>query len=231
MIKFENITKIYSNHSREHDTIALSEVSFEIKEREFVSIVGKSGAGKTTLLKLLLVEENPTQGTILFAGTDIYKIKPDHLCRFRRRIGPIFQDYRLISGKNVYENIAYAMEVIGIDDKLIEHDVSQVLEIVGLAQKAFNFPTELSGGEKQRLAIARALIHRPQVIIADEPTGNLDPYHTRDIIDLLLKVNELGTTVVLATHHKDTVNSLKKRVITLADGRLVKDEEKGRFIL
>ncbi len=231
MIKFEHITKIYPNHSQEHNTVALNEVSFEIKEKEFVSIVGKSGAGKTTLLKLLLVEETPTQGVILFEGENISRIKSGELCHFRRRIGSVFQDYKLISSKNVYENIAYVMEVMGIKDDQIKHDVSQVLEIVGLTQRAFNFPAELSGGEKQRLSIARALIHRPQVIIADEPTGNLDPYHTRDITNLLLKINELGTTVILATHHKEIVNSLKKRVITLDEGRLVRDEEKGRFIL
>ncbi|MFH1451337.1 MAG: ATP-binding cassette domain-containing protein [bacterium] len=231
MIKFENITKIYPNHSSEHNTVALNEVSFEVKEKEFVSVVGKSGAGKTTLLKLLLVEETPTKGKIFFAGEDISRIKSNKLCYFRRRIGSVFQDYKLIPSKNVYENIAYAMEVMGIEDKQIRYDVAQVLGIVGLTQRVFNFPDELSGGEKQRLTIARALIHRPQVIIADEPTGNLDPYHTRDIINLLLKINELGTTVILATHHKEIVNSLKKRVITLEAGRLVRDEEKGRFIL
>ena len=231
MINFEKITKIYSNHSGKNRTIALNNVSFEIKEKELISIVGKSGAGKTTLLKLFLAEENPTQGIIIFEGEDIHKIDPDELCQFRRRIGSIFQDYKLISSKNVYENIAYVMEVIGVDDAQIKHDIAQVLEIVGLTNRITNFPAELSGGEKQRLAIARALIHRPHVIIADEPTGNLDPYHTQDIINLLVKINELGTTVILATHHKEIVNSLKRRVVTLEDGKLVKDEEKGEFIL
>ncbi|MCK5044434.1 ATP-binding cassette domain-containing protein [Candidatus Parcubacteria bacterium] len=231
MINFEHITKIYPNHSEENNTIALNEVSFEIKEKEFISIVGKSGAGKTTLLKLLLVEEAPTHGAIFFDGEDISKIRTSHLCQFRRRIGSIFQDYKLISSKNVYENIAYVMEIMGIEDEQIKYDVSHVLEIVGLAHRASNFPAELSGGEKQRLAIARALIHRPQIIIADEPTGNLDPYHTKDITNLLLRINELGTTIILATHHKEIVNSIKKRVITLEEGRLVRDEEQGRFIL
>lgn len=231
MINFDKVTKIYPIHSSKNLAVALDDVSFKIEEKEFVSIVGKSGAGKTTLLKLLLVEEKPTEGAIFFAGENICKIKAHNLCHFRRRIGSIFQDYKLISSKNVYENVSYVMEVIGVNDRQIKHDVGQVLDIVGLAHRLNNFPDELSGGEKQRLSIARALIHRPQVIIADEPTGNLDPYHTQDIIKLLVKINELGTTIVLATHHKEIVNSLKRRVITLEDGKLVRDEEEGRFIL
>ncbi|MFH1657010.1 MAG: ATP-binding cassette domain-containing protein [bacterium] len=231
MINFDKVTKIYPTHSSKNITVALDGVSFEVKEKEFVSIVGKSGAGKTTLLKLLLIEEKPTEGAIFFAGENIGRIKSGNLCHFRRCIGSIFQDYKLISSKNVYENVAYVMEVIGVSDRQTKNDVRQVLDIVGLSQRLNNFPDELSGGEKQRLSIARALIHRPQVIIADEPTGNLDPYHTQDIINLLVKINELGTTIILATHHKEIVNSLKRRVITLEDGKLVRDEEEGRFIL
>jgi len=226
MIKFQKVSKIYPRN-----TIALEDVSFEIKEKEFVSIVGKSGAGKTTLLKLLLVEERPTQGRIFFEGKDITKIKSGKLPEFRREIGAVFQDYKLLPSKTTYENIAYALEVIGASDQEIAGDVPKVLEIVGLTERANNFPPELSGGERQRVAIARALIHRPEVILADEPTGNLDPYHTLDIIRLLLKIQEMGTTVILATHNREIINSLGKRVITLENGRVVRDKEKGRFIL
>ncbi len=226
MIKFQNISKVYSPNS-----IALDDISFEIKPKEFVSIVGKSGAGKTTLLKLLLVEEKPTSGRIFFDNQDIQKIKPERLPELRRKIGAVFQDYKLLPFKTAYENVAYVMEVIGASDSEIARDVAEVLEIVGLTHRANNFPTELSGGERQRLAIARALIHRPEVILADEPTGNLDPYHTLDIMRLLLKINEFGTTVILATHNKEIINSLGKRVITLQDGKIIRDEEEGRFVI
>lgn len=232
MIKFQNITKIYPANSHGSTTIvALDNVSFEVNKKEFVSIVGKSGSGKTTLIKLLLGEEKPTKGRIFFDGQEIQKIKRSKLPKLRRRIGAVFQDYKLLSSKTVYENVAYALEVIGASDEQIKRDVKEVLEIVGLADRGFNFPIELSGGEQQRVAIARALVHRPDVILADEPTGNLDPYHTYDIINLLLKINELGTTVILATHDKEIINSLQRRVITLEQGRVIRDEEKGRFIL
>jgi len=226
MIKLENISKIYPRN-----TIALEDVSFEVKGEEFVSIVGRSGAGKTTLLKLLLAEERPTRGKIFFGGKDVTEIKPGKLPEFRRKIGAVFQDYKLLPSKTTYENIAYVLEVIGATEKEIVRDVPKVLEIVGLAERADNFPAELSGGERQRATLARSLIHRPEVILADEPTGNLDPYHALDIIRLLLKINELGTTIILATHNKEIINSLGKRVITLENGRMVRDEEKGRFIL
>lgn len=226
MIKFQNVSKIYSQK-----TTALDNVSFEVKEKEFVSIVGKSGSGKTTLFKLILAEEKPSNGRIFFDSREVQKMKIKELPELRRKIGAVFQDYKLLHSKTVYENIAYAMEVIGASDEEIKKDVAEVLEIVGLTNRTNNFPVELSGGEKQRVAIARALIHRPAVILADEPTGNLDPYNTLDIIRLLLKINEVGTTVVLATHNKDIINSLDKRVITLQDGKIIRDEEKGRFIL
>jgi len=226
MISFQNISKIYSLSS-----IALDDVSFEIKPKEFVSIVGRSGAGKTTLLKLLLAEEKPTTGKIFFEEQDVNEIKPSFLPELRRKIGAVFQDYKLLPNKTAYENIAYIMEIIGASDEEINRDVSEVMDIVGLSQRANNFPAELSGGERQRVAIARALIHRPKVILADEPTGNLDPYNTLEIIRLLLKINEIGTTVVLATHNKDTVNYLDKRVVTLENGRIIRDEERGRFVI
>ena len=231
MISIKNITKIYPSHLDGKSTIALDNVSFEIEGKEFVSIVGKSGSGKTTLLKLILAEEEPTNGKILFDSQNVHQIKKSQLPLLRQRIGIVFQDYKLFPLKTTYENVAYIMEVMGVDEKQIRRDVPQILEIVGLAEKAYNFPKELSGGEKQRVAIARALIHRPDVILADEPTGNLDPYHTFDIIRLLVKIYELGTTVILATHNKEVINNLGKRVITLDQGKVIRDEEKGRFIL
>lgn len=226
MIKFENVSRIYGNN-----LAALEDVSFEIKEKEFVSIVGRSGAGKTTLLRLILAEERPNKGKIFVDEMDIGRINHNHLPFYRRKIGAVFQDYKLFPSKTTYENVAYILEVIGASEKEIKRDVPEVLAIVGLTDRMNNFPTELSGGEKQRVAIARALIHRPEVILADEPTGNLDPYHTMDIIRLLLKINELGTTVILASHNKEVINSLDKRVITLEKGKVIRDEEKGRFVL
>ena len=226
MIKFEKVSKIYPLNS-----VAVKDVSFEIKEGEFVSLVGKSGAGKSTLLELFLREEFPTEGRILFQGDDVHQIKDSLLPEFRRKVGAIFQDYKLLQNKTAYENIAYIMEVMGAAEQDIVRDVSEVLEIVGLINRAHHYPAQLSGGEKQRVAIARALIHRPDVIIADEPTGNLDPYHTRDIISLLVKINELGTTIILATHNREVINRLGKRVLTLNEGKLVRDEEQGKFMI
>lgn len=226
MVKFENVSKIYFPN-----TVALDNISFSIGEKEFVSLVGKSGAGKTTLLRMLLAEEEPSTGQVFFDGKDINRIKSAKLPELRRKIGAVFQDYKLLPSKTVYENIAYAMEVVGASDSEIARDVAEVLNIVGLTGKHCNFPAQLSGGERQRVAIARAMIHRPEVILADEPTGNLDPYHTLDIMRLLLKINEFGTTVILATHNKDVINSLGKRVITLQDGKIIRDEERGRFTL
>lgn len=226
MIKFQNISKIY-----EPNIVALDDINFEIQPKEFVSLVGKSGAGKTTLLKLLLAEEEPSRGRVFLNDQDIHKIKNSKMPLLRRRIGAIFQDYKLLPSKTAYENIAYALQVIGASDQEISRDVSEVLGIVGLSERADNFPVELSGGEKQRVAIARALVHRPEVILADEPTGNLDPYNTTDIMKLLLSINGIGTTIILATHNKDVINKLGKRVITLEDGKIIRDQEKGRFIL
>lgn len=226
MIKFQNVTKIYLPN-----TVALENVSFEVKPKEFVSIVGKSGAGKTTLLKLLLAEEEPTQGRVFFDDQDVHKIKKSKLCFHRRKIGTVFQDYKLLPFKTVYENIAYVLEVIGVIDKDICSQVPDVLDIVGLSEKANNFPQELSQGERQRAAIARAIAHRPEVVLADEPTGNLDPYNTSDVIKILMKIHEMGTTVILSSHNREVINSLEKRVITLEKGKMIRDEEKGRFFL
>jgi len=226
IIAFENTSKVYNSHSA-----ALNNVSFSIRKGEFVSLAGKSGAGKTTILKLLIAEEKPTKGRVLFNGQDVHKLSGHYLPVLRRKIGMVFQDYKLLPNRSAFENAAYAMEVAGMSDKDIKRDVSQVLEIVGLTSRADNFPAALSGGEKQRVAIARALVQRPEIIVADEPTGNLDPINTWEIIKLLLKINELGTTVLLATHNKEIVDFLEKRVIILDEGRVVRDEKKGKYIL
>lgn len=229
MISFQNVTKIYQ--SSLGPIKALTDVSFEVKPREFVSIVGRSGAGKTTILKLLLAEEKPTEGAIFFEGQNVHEIKPSKLPFFRRKMGVIFQDYKLLPSKTTYENISFIMELMGRDDSEIAREVPQVLELVGLEERFNNLPEELSGGEQQRAAIARALVHRPEVLLADEPTGNLDPFHTQGIIKLLVRINEMGTTVILATHNKEIINSLQKRVITLDEGKIIRDEEKSRFAL
>lgn len=229
MINFQKVSKIYQSDGR--SITALKDVSFEIQPKEFVSIVGRSGAGKTTLFKLLMAEEKPTSGLIFFEGRDVHQMSGGQLPLFRRKIGAIFQDYKLFPSKTVYENISYIMEVTGVSDKEIEDTVPRVLELVGLEGRARNFSEELSGGERQRVAIARALVHRPEIILADEPTGNLDPFHTREIIRLLVKINETGATVVLATHNKEIVNNLGKRVVTLDDGKIIRDEAEGKFIL
>jgi len=226
LVKFQNVSKIFPSGE-----VALDDVSFRVKKGEFVSLIGRSGAGKTTIFRLLLGEEKPSKGKIYFREIEVSSLPPEELPFLRREIGMVFQDYKLLSLKNVYENVAYALEVIGAPTEQIKEEVPQVLEIVGLLDKAENFPNELSAGEKQRIAIARALIHRPEIILADEPTGNLDPYHARDIIKLLLRINEFGTTIILATHDREIINILGKRVITLEDGRIIRDEEKGKFIL
>lgn len=229
MIQFQNVSKIYDSANGKF--VALDNINLEIKPKEFVSIAGQSGAGKTTLLRLLIADDKPTEGKIIFDNQNIHLLKADQLPFLRRRIGMIFQDFKLLSDKTAYENVAFAMEVNSAVDEDIKKDAPQVLELVGLLDKADHFPSQLSGGEKQRVAIARALIHRPEVILADEPTGNLDLLNTWDIIRLLIKINELGTTVVLSTHDREIINNLGKRVVTLDKGKIIKDEEKGRYIL
>lgn len=213
------------------DCYALKDVTFNIKPKEFVSVVGRSGAGKTTLLKLLLKEEEPSSGKIFVDGRDITKLKRKEIPIYRRKIGSIFQDFKLLPNKTAYENIAFAMEAAGRLEEEIAEDVPQILNLVELADKADNFPYQLSGGEKQRVAIGRALVHKPDILMADEPTGNLDPLHTWDIIRLLCRINELGTTVILATHDREIINALGKRVVSLDRGRLIRDEENGRYIV
>jgi cell division transport system ATP-binding protein len=227
MVYFDNVSKIYSPTS-----IALDGVSFTIEPQEFVSVVGQSGAGKTTLLKLLLAEEKPTSGKVFFESKDVHALSRIELPHLRRRIGCVFQEFRLLPSKTAYENIAFAMEAADKTDEEINETVDQVLEVVGLLDKSWHFPHELSGGEKQRVAIARAIVNQPDLIIADEPTGNLDPLNTREIIEVLKKINEFGTTVLLATHNKDVVNALGKRVITIEKGKIIRDDKsEGRYII
>lgn len=229
MIEFKNVKKVYKGGIM--NTVALDDVSFMIDQKEFVSFVGHSGAGKSTILKLIYAEEKPTSGEVFFNGEDITRLKSKQLPLHRRRIGTIFQDFKLLLKKTVFENVAFALEVSGYSNQEIQKSVPQILEIVGISNKAENYPHEISGGEKQRVAIARALVHRPALIIADEPTGNLDPISAWGIIQLLIKINKLGTTVVLATHDKEVVNNIKRRVITLDQGRIIRDHSKGRYAI
>ena len=226
MINFDNVTKKYADNS-----VALEDVSFVIAPNEFVSIVGPSGAGKTTLLKMLLAEEKPSAGKVYLHEMDVHSLRGEEINEVRRKIGIVFQDFRLLPHKNVYENIAFAMEASGRRDEEIESDVPHVLELVALGDKIWNFPHELSGGEKQRVAIARAIVNQPEIMIADEPTGNLDPVNTFDIVQIFKKINDLGTTVILTTHNKGVIDSIGRRVITMQEGRVIRDDPSGKYIL
>ncbi|HRH22974.1 MAG TPA: cell division ATP-binding protein FtsE [Candidatus Paceibacterota bacterium] len=226
MIHFDKVTKIYFD-----DSVALSDVSLSVKPKEFVSIVGHSGAGKTTLIKMILAEEKPSRGTVLFEKIDIHRLKNKDISKLRRRIGTVFQDFKLLPNKTVFENIAFAMEAAGRTDEEIASDVPHVLDLVDLGKKIWNFPKELSGGERQRVAIARAIINQPDIIIADEPTGNLDPINTYEIVQILKKINDLGTTIILTTHNKGVVESIGKRVITMEKGKVVRDDEGGIYAM
>ncbi|MDE1875038.1 MAG: cell division ATP-binding protein FtsE [Patescibacteria group bacterium] len=226
MIRFEKVSKVYSD-----DSVALDDVTLHIDAKEFVSIVGHSGAGKTTLIKMVLAEEKPTKGRVVFESTDINKIQRKKMPDYRRRIGTVFQDFRLIPNKTVFENISFAMEAAGRSDEEIASDVPHVLDLVDLGRKIWNFPHELSGGEKQRVAIARAIVNQPDLIIADEPTGNLDPVNTYEIVQILKKINDLGTTVILTTHNKGVIESIGRRVITMEKGKIVRDDKEGRYAL
>lgn len=226
MIVFDRVSKIYPDSS-----VALEEVTLSIEPKEFISIVGPSGAGKTTLLKLFLAEEKPTEGAVYYDSANIHSLNKKEMDIFRRKVGMIFQDFRLLPNKTVYENIAFTMEAAGRTDEEIESDVPHVLELVDLTPKVWNFPHELSGGEKQRVAIARALVNEPDIIIADEPTGNLDPANTYDIVQILKKINDFGTTVILATHNKGIIDLLKRRVVAMERGKVVRDDKSGKYFV
>jgi cell division transport system ATP-binding protein len=225
MIKFENVVKEYQKNK------ALDGVNLQVHHGEFVSLVGLSGAGKTTLFKLIIGEEQIDGGKILIDDIDISKVKKSDLPYLRRKIGMVFQDIKLLPRRTAFENIAFAMEVCGHRLEKIQQEVPKILELVGLLHKRDSFPEEMSGGEKQRVAIARALSHRPVLLLADEPTGNLDEQNAAEVLDLLLIINQLGTTVILATHASDLVNKIKKRVVTIEEGKITFEQEKGRYKL
>lgn len=223
MIKFVNVSKAYPNGA-----VALENVNLEIAKGEFVTIVGPSGAGKTTLNKLILAEEEPTEGTVLFENEDIATFNNAEITRLRRRVGTVFQEFRLLPNKTAYENIAFAMEAAGKSDEEIVSDVPHVLQLVDLQDRMFHFPGQLSGGEKQRLAIARAIINQPEVLLADEPTGNLDSRSTAEVIEILKKINDLGTTVVLTTHDPQLIKAVGQRIISMERGRVVGDDSRAQ---
>lgn len=226
MIYFNNVSKIYNK-----DSLALDDVTLTITTGEFVSIVGHSGAGKTTLIKMILADEVPTSGTLFFESLNVFKLKNEELTKLRRRIGVVFQDFKLLANKTAYENIAFAMEAVGKSNEEIESDVPHVLELVDLSSKMNHFPNQMSGGEQQRLAIARAIINQPELIIADEPTGNLDAINTFEIIQILKKINDLGTTVILTTHNRGVIDSVKGRVITMEKGKVIRDDKNGKYVI
>jgi cell division transport system ATP-binding protein len=218
MIQFVNVSKVYPS------TVALEHINLEIAKGEFVTIIGPSGAGKTTLTKLILAEEEPTEGSVLFENMDINTYSDKELNHYRRRIGTVFQEFRLLPKQTAYENIAFAMEAAGKSDEEIVSDVPHVLQLVDLQDRMFHFPNQLSGGEKQRLAIARAIINQPEILIADEPTGNLDRQNTAEVIHILKKINDLGTTVILATHDQQLIDAVGHRIISMEKGMVVSDE-------
>ncbi len=224
MIKFDNVSKTYKG-----DFMALEEINLDIAEGEFISVVGQSGSGKSTLLKLIYAEEAATVGEVYFDGNPLSVVRKKNLSAHRREIGTVFQDFKLLPRKTVYENVAYALEVSGAPDEEIAENVPQILDIVGLTTKAKKYPHQLSGGEQQKVAIARALVHTPMIIVADEPTGNLDPIASLEIVRLLIRINELGTTVVLASHDKDIVDKANKRVLVLENGRIIADYPQGKY--
>lgn len=226
MINVHGVTKIYSTSS-----VALRDINIQIAAGEFVSIIGQSGSGKTTFAKMLIAEEIPTKGKIEIGGWDISQITSDEVPFLRRQIGMIFQDYKLLPKKTVFENVSFALEVAGEKHNRIRQVVPQLLDIVGLGNKVDRYPFQLSGGEQQRVAIARSLAHRPKIIVADEPTGNLDTINTEEVIQILKKINEFGTTILLLTHNREVVNHLRRRVITLHAGEIVSDQVQGKYVL
>ena len=225
LVYFKNVSKAYGNE------LVLENITFEIERGEFVCLVGRSGVGKTTILRLITREEKPTKGRIYFDDKDLSKLTPREIIALRRKVGMIFQDFKLLESKTAEENIIFALEVAGYPSRGIEKEVQGILKLVNLEKKAHNFPRQLFAGEKQRVALARALIHQPEIILADEPTGNLDPISVWEIVKLLLKINELGTAIILATHDKEVVNAINKRVISLESGRIIRDEKEGKYLI
>lgn len=226
MIKLENVTKIYERGTQP----AIDRMSLNIEKGEFVFIVGNSGSGKTTLVELLLRELTPTSGTIVVNGRDLSSLHGTGIAKYRRSIGVVFQDFRLLKDRNVYENVAFAQRVIERSNRVIKKRVPEMLTLVGLADKYRSYPKELSGGEQQRVALARALVNRPDILLADEPTGNLDPKNSEEIMRLLEEINMRGTTVVVVTHNREIVNQMKKRVIRLRKGVIISDEREGVYV-
>ncbi|MFW6090920.1 MAG: cell division ATP-binding protein FtsE [Actinomycetota bacterium] len=225
MIRFDNVTKLYSNQAM----AALHEVSLEIEKGEFVFLVGPSGSGKSTFLRLVLKEDRPTSGRIRVAGKDLHRLSNWKVPHLRRRIGTVFQDFRLLPNKTIFENVAFTLQVIGKPRRQIRRDVPAVLDLVGLSGKEDRMPDQLSGGEQQRVAVARAFVNRPLILLADEPTGNLDPTTSVGIMKLLDRINRTGTTVVMATHDQSIVDQMRKRVIELANGQLIRDQSRGVY--
>ena len=221
MILFDHVTKQYSGDKRP----ALDNVSMHIAANEFVFLVGKSGAGKSTLLKMITKEENPDSGKLVIGGIDLDYVKKRDIPHYRRRLGVVFQDYKLLPTRTVYENVAFALEIAGMSNREIERTVPKVLDLVDLSNEIYKFPSQLSGGQRQRVSIARSVARQPKILVADEPTGNLDVLTSKEIIDLLQKINDYGTTVLVTTHDASIVNLLKKRVITMKDGKIISDQK------
>ena len=226
MIKLKNVSRYYTR-----DSVGVNDINIHINAGEFVSVVGQSGTGKTTLVKLLIAEERPDRGDIMIGDWDVSKIKNSEIPYLRRQIGVIFQDFKLLPKKTLYENVAFALEVAGEKNSRIRSVVPKVLDIVGLGHKMKRYPDQISGGEQQRVVIARSLVHRPKILVADEPTGNLDTVNSEEIIEILKKINEFGTTILLVTHNRDIVNRLQKRVITLSSGQVISDKENSKYSL
>jgi len=224
LLEFIEVNKIYNN-----DVCALKDLSFKVEDGEFVFLIGASGAGKTSIIKMLLREIKPTSGEIIVDNVNIVKLRNRKIPQLRKTMGVVFQDFRLLEGKTVFDNIKYPLQILGVSKRVITKRVTEILELVGLSDRANSFPNQLSGGEQQRVCIARALVNKPKYLIADEPTGNLDPNTSEGIMKLLLDVNAKGTTVIVSTHDRDIVNKLKKRVISMDHGEMINDEERGGY--
>lgn len=225
LIRIKDVTKQYKN-----GVTAIYDLNLKIKKGDFVFVIGGTGCGKSTLIKMLYREEKPTRGEIIVGGLNVAKLRDSKVYKLRRKLGIVFQDYRLLPKSTVYENVAFALEVIGEKKEIINQRVLKSLELVGLKGKIRNYPNQLSGGEQQRVAIARAIVNEPKILLCDEPTGNLDPEKSMEIMKVLESISkEMGTTIIMATHDKDIVNKMKKRVITLKEGRLISDVEKGKY--